>query len=169
MLSPTSDPDTYFLASNIMSCEQPSFLLNADVIWIESDAETPATGEPSLTISQVAEKLGMTQRALRFYESRGLVAPRREGQMRCYDSWDVDRLALILKAKKLGFTLGEIAQMVQASEGTSAHALKLSRTKCAEQIGLLEQQVRDAEDALNELRRIHTMLSGGVGRKQARG
>ena len=168
MVSPTSDPDPIF-ASNIMSCEQPSFLLNADVIWIESDAETPAAGEPSLTISQVAERLGMTQRALRFYESRGLVAPRREAQMRFYDSWDVERLALILKAKKLGFTLGEIAQMVEASEGTSAHALKLSRTKCAEQIGLLEQQVRDAEDALNELRRIHTMLSGGAVRKQARG
>ena len=165
----TSDPDPIF-ASNIMSCEQPSFLLNADVIWIEADApeNAPAAGEPSLTISQVAEKLGMTQRALRFYESRGLVAPRREGQMRFYDSWDVERLALILKAKKLGFTLGEIAQMVQASEGSSAHALKLSRTKCAEQIGMLEQQVRDAEDALNELRRIHTMLSGNVARKQAR-
>ena len=89
--------------------------------------------------------------------------------MRFYDSWDVERLALILKAKKLGFTLGEIAQMVQAGEGTSAHSLKLSRTKCAEQIGLLEQQVRDAEDALNELRRIHTMLSGDAARKQARG
>ena len=152
-----------------MSCEQPSFLLNADVIWIESDAETSAAGEPSLTISQVAEKLGMTQRALRFYESRGLVAPRREGHMRYYDSWDVERLALILKAKKLGFTLGEIAQMVQAGEGPSSHALKLSRTKCVEQIGMLEQQVRDAEDALNELRRIHTMLSGAAGRRQARG
>ena len=152
-----------------MSCEQPSFLSNADVIWIESDAEAaPAAGEPALTISQVSEKLGMTQRALRFYESRGLIAPRREGQTRFYDSWDIERLALILKAKKLGFTLGEIAQMVQASEGTSAHSLKLSRTKCVEQIGLLEHQVEEAKDALNELRRIHTLLSGGSGRKQAR-
>ena len=153
------------------SCEQSSFFLDADVIWIEADTPeaTPAAGEPSLTISQVAEKLGMTQRALRFYESRGLVAPRREGQMRFYDSWDVERLALILKAKKLGFTLGEIAQMVHAGEGTSAHTLKLSRTKCVEQIGMLEQQVREAEDALNELRRIHTLLSEAPAARQARG
>ncbi len=152
-----------------MSCEQPSFLLNADVIWIESDAEAlPVADSPALTISQVAERLGMTQRALRFYESRGLVAPRREGQMRHYDAWDLERLALILKAKKLGFTLGEIAQMVQAGEGASAHSLKLSRTRCIEQIDLLERQVQEAEDALNELRRIHSMLSGGIARKQAR-
>jgi len=143
------------------SYEQPSFLFNADVIWIEGDTPeaAPAGGDRALTISQVSEKLGMTQRALRFYEGRGLVAPRREGQMRFYDSWDVERLALILKAKKLGFTLGEIAQMVQAGEGTSAHSLKLSRARCVEQIGVLERQVQEAEDALNELRRLHTMLS----------
>lgn len=156
--------------SNTMSCEQSSFPFNPDVIWIESDAEAaPAADSSSLTISQVAEKLGMTQRALRFYESRGLVAPRREGQTRFYSSWDVERLALILKAKKLGFTLSEIAQMVQAGEGASAHSLKLSRTKCAEQISVLERQVQDAGDALNELRRIHTMLSEATELKQARG
>ena len=151
------------------SCEQASFLLNSDVIWIESDAEAaPTTSDPALTISQVSAKLGMTQRALRFYESRGLVAPRREGQTRFYDSWDIERLALILKAKKLGFTLSEIAQMVRAGEGASAHSLKLSRTKCVEQIGVLERQVQEAEDALNELRRIHTMLSGAPAARPAR-
>jgi DNA-binding transcriptional MerR regulator len=152
------------------SCEQLSFLPNSDVIWIESDAEAaPTASDPALTISQVSAKLGMTQRALRFYESRGLVAPRREGQTRFYDSWDVERLALILKAKKLGFTLSEIAQMVRAGEGASAHSLKLSRTKCLEQIGVLERQVQEAEDALNELRRIHTMLSGAPATRPARG
>jgi DNA-binding transcriptional MerR regulator len=152
------------------SCEQPSFFPDADVIWIESDAEAaPTAGDPALTISQVSAKLGMTQRALRFYESRGLVAPRRAGQTRFYDSWDIERLALILKAKKLGFTLSEIAQMVRAGEGASAHSLKLSRTKCVEQIGVLERQVQEAEDALNELRRIHTMLSGAPAARPARG
>jgi DNA-binding transcriptional MerR regulator len=152
------------------SCEQLSFLPNSDVIWIESDAEAaPTASDPALTISQVSAKLGMTQRALRFYESRGLVAPRREGQTRFYDSWDIERLALILKAKKLGFTLSEIAQMVRAGEGASAHSLKLSRTKCLEQIGVLERQVQEAEDALNELRRIHTMLSGAPATRPARG
>ena len=144
------------------SCEQPSFLLNADVIWIDSDAPEPERSDAGalLTISQVSAQLGVTPRTLRFYESRGLVAPRRQETVRLYDRGDIDRLALILKAKKLGFTLTEIAEMVRADEGRAGmNSLKLSRTKCLEQIDLLERQLLQLEEALAELRGMHTMLS----------
>jgi len=144
-----------------MSCEQPTFFMSSDVVWIESDpAEVAAPRSGYLTISEVASQHAVTPRALRFYESRGLLSPQREGRARYYSTRDVDRLMLILKAKKLGFTLTEIIEMVQAGEGATAGSLKLTRAKCVEQIEIMKRQRQDAEDALKELQRIHTLLSG---------
>ena len=149
-----------------MSCEQPSFFLNSDVVWIEGKSDFPATSaEPAfLTISEVAARFGVTLRTLRFYESRGLLAPVRDGRARLYGRADCDRLALVLKGKKLGFTLVEIGRMVAAEEGrASSQSLRLSREKCLEQIALLEKQLGELEEAIAELRRIHTMLAGKAG------
>ncbi len=71
---------------------------------------------------------------------------------------DRDRLALILKGKKLGFTLGEIRQMVASDNGSDGRALQLSQDNCLEQIGLLERQKADIEEGLAELRRIQALL-----------
>jgi DNA-binding transcriptional MerR regulator len=79
---------------------------------------------------------------------------------RLYSQGDRTRLALILKGKKLGFTLGEIRQMIAAEEGDAdANTLALSREKCLEQIELLERQKADLEEGLNELFRIYSSLS----------
>jgi DNA-binding transcriptional MerR regulator len=148
-----------------MNCEQPTFLLDAEVVWIESNAPV-APSEPTLplSISEVAERFGVTPRALRFYDSKGLITPRRDGTARLYGPGDLERLALILKAKKLGFTLGEIRQMIEAQEGRAAtNTLKISRNKCLEQINMLERQLQENEQALTELRRIHTMLVSPAG------
>jgi len=145
-------------------CEQPSFFTSCDVVSIENDAtdNAPSNGV-FLTISQMASQHGVTARALRFYESRGLISPLRQGRARYYSARDVDRLMLVLKAKKLGFTLTEIIEMVQAGEGANAGSLKLTRAKCLEQIELLERQRQDAEDALKELQRIHVLLTSTGG------
>jgi DNA-binding transcriptional MerR regulator len=152
-----------FTASLIMpSCEQPTFLLNSDVVWLDADtANTAASDAPSgLSIGELAAEFSVTTRALRFYESRGLLSPARSGGMRLYGNSDRARLALILKAKKYGFTLLEIKEMVDAQDGRAeAQSLKLSREKCSEQIDMLERQLREVEDALVELRRIHTTLA----------
>ena len=70
-----------------------------------------------LTIGEVSTKYEVTLRALRFYESRGLIAPRRIGAVRLYDPRDTRRLELILKGKQLGFTLSEIRDMLVAETG----------------------------------------------------
>jgi len=143
-----------------MSCEQPTFFMSSDVIWIESEyPDNAPTTRSFLTISEMASQHSVTPRALRFYESRGLLSPQREGRARYYSTRDIDRLLLILKAKKLGFTLTEIIEMVQAGEGASAGSLKLTRAKCLEQIEIMKRQRQDAEDALTELQRIHVLLS----------
>ena len=142
-----------------------------DVVWVEgrsvppaADAAPSAPGAPDeFTISELAKEFGVTLRTLRFYEDKGLIAPRRQGLTRLYSAADRDRLALILKGKKLGFMLGEIRQMV-AAQGAhgDGQAFKLTREKCLEQIDLLQRQQADTEDALTELRRIYASLSAKV-------
>ena len=72
--------------------------------------------EDSLTIGELARDLGVTLRALRFYQTKGLLAPRHNGSARQFSSEDRDRLALILQGKRLGFTLTEIREMLSARD-----------------------------------------------------
>ena len=114
----------------------------------------------AITLAELAREFGLTLRALRFYHSRGLISPQREGRRRIFRRADRDRLALILKGKKLGFTLTEISQMIEAQSGrANAHTLKLSADKCLQQIAHFERQMREAAEALTELREIHLALS----------
>ena len=125
-----------------------------------SDGERPrayaVTSPPEfLTIGEMAREFGLTLRALRFYEGKALLSPRRQGGARLYGLAERERLALVLKAKRLGFTLGEIRQML-AAELTEFGALSISRRQCFDQIRLLEQRKREIEAALAELRRTYS-------------
>jgi DNA-binding transcriptional MerR regulator len=109
------------------------------------------------TIAELAREFGVTVRALRFYESRRLLSPRRVGKSRLYSSRDRNRLAFILNAKQLGFTLRDIAELMAAQVEEPDHrSLRLSRQQCTEQINLLERQKRRIETALTELRRAYS-------------
>jgi DNA-binding transcriptional MerR regulator len=133
------------------------------VVWVDAGAEPLAEGE-ALTISQMAAKFGVTPRTLRFYESKGLLSPAREGRGRIYTRTDQQHIALILKGRKLGFTISEIVQMIAAEDGrASTQALKMTREKCLEQIAHLERQVKETTEALTELRRMHMTLSRSAG------
>ncbi|MFK8252405.1 MerR family transcriptional regulator [Ancylobacter terrae] len=120
---------------------------------VAHDAANLVPDSPLYTIGDLAREYDVTLRALRFYEDKGLLAPRREGLTRLYSAAERARLAIILKGKKLGFTLAEIKSMVALREGgpTPAGGLALSREKCEEQIQLLRQQKADIEDAIGEL------------------
>jgi DNA-binding transcriptional MerR regulator len=145
------------------NCNPPEFFAGADdVFWVEgpADASDASREEATYSIGDLAKKFGVSLRTLRFYESRGLLSPGRQGHHRRYGRKDADRLTVILKAKKLGFTLGEIGEMIAAEGGeASRHALKLSREKCLEQIALFERKLAEIEEALAELRWIYTSLS----------
>ena len=141
-------------------------LATQDAFWIASPSlddrsgDTAAADKTEFTIAELASEFGLTLRALRFYHSRGLIAPERAGRRRIFSRADRDRLALIVKGKKLGFTLAEISQMIEAQAGrANAHTLKLGAEKCLEQIALFEKQMREAAEALTELREIHLALS----------
>ena len=137
-------------------------------IWAAPDSgndtsanDTSAVTKAAFTIGELSREFGVTLRALRFYENKGLISPHRDGLNRLYSQGDRTRLALILKGKKLGFTLGEIREMIAAEENeTDRDALTLSREKCLEQIELLQRQKAEIEEGLGELNRIYKSLSG---------
>jgi len=145
----------------MQSCDFNGSGEGADVFWIDSDDQAKNTTQSEFSITDLAKEFDVTLRALRFYESRGLLTPVREGRKRIFSRADRDRLALILKGKKLGFTLAEISEMIEAQAGRGTqHALKLSSEKCQGQIALFEKQVREANEALVELRSMHRLLEG---------
>jgi DNA-binding transcriptional MerR regulator len=128
--------------------------------WDDAEQTAPGANHQALTISQVADKFGLTPRALRFYESKGLLAPAREGRGRIYTQDDQRHLTLILKGRKLGFTIAEIGQMIAAETGHAVpQSLTMTREKCLEQIEHLESQLRETNEALTELRRMQIALS----------
>lgn len=102
------------------------------------------------TIGDIARDFDVTLRTLRFYESRGLLSPRREGMNRLYSEQDRSRLELILKGKKLGFTLTEIRAMV-AQNSESKNGLRLSLPQIEEQLKLLRSQLAECQSAIAEL------------------
>src|SRR6187455_3431724 len=67
-----------------------------------------------LTIREVCDELGVTLRALRFYEAQGLVAPKREPRRRFYYTSDVERLRSVMRLKSVGLSLREIREVVQS-------------------------------------------------------
>ena len=132
-------------------------------VWAADATEndTLPAGKVAFTIGELSREFGVTLRALRFYENKGLISPQRDGLTRLYSPGDRNRLALILKGKKLGFTLGEIRQMIAIEEGSAdSDSLSFSREKCLEQIQMLERQKAELEEGLKELSRIYASLSG---------
>jgi DNA-binding transcriptional MerR regulator len=123
-----------------------------------AEVPTGAREEGSLTIGELARDAGVTLRALRFYQSKGLLTPRRNGSARLFSHDDRERLVLILQGKRLGFTLIEIREMLAARARGCNKTLPIDRRKCVEQINLLERQRRDIDGALAELRQIYTEM-----------
>ena len=138
-----------------------------DVTWPEaaarSDGGRGAPDQAEFTIGALAREFGITLRALRFYENKGFIAPRRDKNMRLYSAKDRARVAAILAGKKLGFTLAEIRTMLAGMQaGASTEGLKVTKEKCLEQIHMLEKQQLQIKDALAELWRIHAGLSAEI-------
>ena len=125
------------------------------------------------TISDLARSYGVSLRTLRFYEDRGLLHPRRHGTMRYYGAADRVRLELILKGKRLGFTLSEIQDLIssrakvrapEASEVDSNDlTISLGREQIAAQIDHLERQRADIDGAIEELRRAYERMAERAG------
>jgi DNA-binding transcriptional MerR regulator len=121
------------------------------------------------TITQLAQEFDVTTRTIRFYEDQGLLNPARNGQMRVYSPRDRVRLKLVLRGKRLGFSLSEIREMLDmydAEPGESGQ-LELFLAKIDERRGLLQQQQHDIELTLKELDDIEAQCRAQLAKAKA--
>jgi DNA-binding transcriptional MerR regulator len=116
------------------------------------------TSDKTYTIGELAEEFGITSRALRLYEEEGLLDPQREGTRRIYSERNRVRLRLILRGKRLGWSLSEIREsfdLYDSSLGEEAQ-LEWMLEKLAQRRESLMAQKKDINNALQDLERIAT-------------
>jgi len=105
------------------------------------------------SIGELAKHYDITPRSIRFYEEQQLIEPERQGQARIYHLKDKVRLKLVLRGKRLGFSLAEIRKLFELYDTNSNSVaqletmLDLTQTKRA----VLEQQLNDIQMLMNEL------------------
>jgi DNA-binding transcriptional MerR regulator len=113
---------------------------------------TPASTD-LYSVTELANDLGITPRAIRFYETKGLIKPQRVGANRVYTYRDRARMQLILRGKRLGFTLADIKEYLDMYDidPSKAQQVKLLLEKVERRIDELEQQREDLVTTLTEL------------------
>lgn len=107
----------------------------------------PSQKEKSYTISELASEFEISPRSIRFYEEKGLIAPKRtRGNQRIYSRRDRARLKLILRGKRFGYSLDEIAEMIGM---TNAELNEVNQIETSLEYG--EKKLREIRERIGEL------------------
>ena len=111
---------------------------------------------PHKGIQEVASALGVTPRTLRFYEDNGLISPQRVGSTRVYSRRDMGRMQLILRGKKLGFTIREIREFLDLYDTDPGHREQMEHliVRVQERLESLSRQKAAIEETIEELDQI---------------
>ena len=117
-------------------------------------SRTDADSRDLFAIADLAKEFGISTRAIRFYEAKGLLAPERLGATRVFRRRDRARLILILRGKRLGFSLRDISDYLSLYDADRSQQVHLLVEKVDQRLASLERQRDDLETTINELRDI---------------
>jgi DNA-binding transcriptional MerR regulator len=109
------------------------------------------------SIADLAREFGISTRAIRFYESKGLLSPERLGATRIFRRRDRARLILILRGKRLGFSLREISDYLGLYDADRNQQVTMLAEKVDERLEILEQQLSDLQTTIAELKEIRKL------------
>jgi DNA-binding transcriptional MerR regulator len=125
--------------------------------------------EPFYTVTQLGAELGITVRTLHFYEAQGLIAPRRAGTTRVYTQRDRARMILILRGKRLGFSIREIREYLELYDvdPTQGEQVKALLKSVHNRMQRLEEQRIAIDESLAELRNIEREAEAALQTLQA--
>lgn len=114
--------------------------------------------QKTFSISDLSKEFGVTTRSIRFYEDQGLMKPARRGQTRIYNPQDRVRLKLILRGKRLGFSLAETRRLFDLydADRSSVQQLEAMLFLIDEKKRHLQQQMEDITVVLMELSSVET-------------
>ncbi len=116
------------------------------------------------SVTQLGAELGVTVRTLHFYEAQGLLTPRRAGNTRVYTQRDRARMILILRGKRLGFSIREIREYLELYDVDPTHEeqLKALLKTVHSRIHRLEDQRVALDQTLAELRSIEQQTTAAL-------
>lgn len=108
------------------------------------------------TVTELAAELGVTPRTIRFYEVKGLLSPKRAGTTRVYNHRDRARMCLILRGKRLGFSLADIREYLDlyGADTSQVEQIHLLLGKVRHRLADLRLQRRELEETISELAEI---------------
>jgi DNA-binding transcriptional MerR regulator len=112
-------------------------------------------------IADLAREFGISTRAIRFYEAKGLLKPERVGSTRVFRRRDRARLILILRGKRLGFSLRDISEYLSLYDADRTQRTQVNKLveMVDQRMLMLEQQLHDLETTIGELREIRKLAS----------
>jgi DNA-binding transcriptional MerR regulator len=137
------------------------------------DSASPQIGIDELprlySIGDLSAEFGISPRAIRFYEDQGLLRPQRIGGNRVYNHRDRARLILVLRGKRLGFSLADIKEMLNLYDVDPKHVeqLRVALAKGRQRIAELERQREEITETLAELRELEAMVVARLEEKAA--
>jgi DNA-binding transcriptional MerR regulator len=113
----------------------------------------------SYSISELAREFGISTRTIRFYEEKGFIAPRREGQRRIYGAADRARIKLLLRGKRIGMTLAESMEIIEMYDPDRGDREQLETLilRVQQRRSALRQQLKDIENMLKSLDEVEAL------------